>query len=123
MMLNQIFYSDQELTKHRSTVLQNAEGGDLKIHIDLNNEHYGNSFIDYLLFTHYPDLVNPDVTSPKVLYNRYYFFGKFIRLYQAEHGRDVGLDQQAFQILETATIVFDWSVIEAIDTHLANEFD
>jgi hypothetical protein len=56
-----------------------------------------------------------------LLYNRYYWFLKFARLFVRENGPDAGLEQQAFQILENSEGKIDWSVIEAIECQVENE--
>lgn len=43
------------------------------------------------------------------------------KLYQAKHGLDTGLEQQAFQLLEDAGPEVDWSAIEAIEARVAED--
>jgi hypothetical protein len=50
-----------------------------------------------------------------LFYNQYYWFKRFVCERDAARGHDAGLEQQAFQLLESAPDDVDWSVIEAID--------
>jgi hypothetical protein len=55
-------------------------------------------------------------TSPiNIFYNRYYWFLVFAKLYHAAHGFDAGIEQQGFQLLETAPPGVDWNCLEAIE--------
>jgi hypothetical protein len=50
-----------------------------------------------------------------LFYNRYYWFKRFVKQRESEHGFDAGLEQQAFKLLEAAPADIDWSMVEAID--------
>jgi hypothetical protein len=55
----------------------------------------------YLTLTGWPDLLIQCGSSPEsVFYSRYYWFCRYDALGTAVSGRDVGLEQQAYQILE-----------------------
>ncbi len=56
-----------------------------------------------------------------VLYNRYYWFLRFAKIHSEQHGKDAGIEQQAFQILENAMTDIDWAVVEAIDKKIHEE--
>jgi hypothetical protein len=78
---------------------------------------YGAPFLNYLAFSQQSALAligRADLSQEEILYNRYYWFLKFIKLYMSKHGYDAGLEQQAFKMLEHATCDIDWSVVEEI---------
>lgn len=117
-MLEHIICSEDMLAGHKLAVLACANRDNIELNVDINESHYADSYIYYMLFTYWPELVHLDSTDVTVLYNRYFYFKKFAILYQSAHGRDVGFDQQAFGILETAIEELDWTVIEAISKQL-----
>ena len=50
-----------------------------------------------------------------VFYSRYYWFKLYCKLWTSQFGYDAGLEQQAFQIIESGPDGIDWSVVEDID--------
>src|SRR4051794_25528742 len=83
----------------------------------LEDEQCGRALRNYLLFTHWPSLINlegAELSPSDIFYNRYRWFLTLVKLYHAKHGADAGLDQQAFRLLEEADIEVDWSAIEEI---------
>ena len=50
----------------------------------------------------------------ELFYNRYYWFKRFAKLYQAARGYDAGIEDQASQLLERAPAEVDWDVVEEI---------
>ena len=81
--------------------------------IDTTDEAYGEPFLFYLLFTHWPSLL--DLTPAQAFYNRYYWFRYFMDAYQAKMGANPGLEQQQFQMLEQAPNDLDWEMIPLIE--------
>ena len=81
--------------------------------IDTTDEAYGEPFSFYLLFTHWPSLL--DLTPAQAFYNRYYWFRYFMDAYQAKMGANPGLEQQQFQMLEQAPNDLDWEMIPLIE--------
>ena len=83
---------------------------------DLDDRLYGPPYLNYLVLTNFKERLPAKwQKEPLNLYNRYYWFRRFIRLHCTIHGEDAGLEQQAFQILEQSMADLDWQVIEAID--------
>lgn len=83
--------------------------------VDHQHPAYGEALRFYLILTHWPELAKAAAGSEGVLYGRYFWFRKFSNQYFREHGRDAGIEQQLFQILELADVPVDWSVIEMLD--------
>ncbi len=81
----------------------------------MNDEAYGRPFSYYLLFTHWPFLLPTVLDKPQVFYNRYYWFQHFGKVYQGKRGPDAGVEQQGFQLLESADFDLDWQIIEKLD--------
>ena len=48
-------------------------------------------------------------------YNQYFWFKRFVKQHTAHAGPDAGLEQQVFQLLESAPPGVDWSILEALD--------
>jgi hypothetical protein len=80
------------------------------------------AFRYYLLFSD-PAAVRAagfdDIPTISLFYNRYYWFKRFVNQRAAVQGHDVGLEQQAFKLLEAAPEGVDWSVVEALDVQAA----
>jgi hypothetical protein len=69
-----------------------------------------------LVFQEWPDLLPArDVDELTRFYNEYFWFVRFISAWQAAHGSDRGLEQQAFQLLEQAPTGVDWDTVEQLD--------
>ena len=77
----------------------------------------GEALARSLLFEHWPDLVggSEELDRERLLYNRYYWFVRFVALWQAAHGYDAGLEQQAFQMVEQADMQLDWDLLQQLD--------
>lgn len=85
----------------------------------LNKELYARSYLNYLVLTNLHEKLPLEWQSVSlIVYNRYYWFLKYAKIHSEEHGRDAGLEQQSFNILEDAMDDLDWSVIEAIETQI-----
>jgi hypothetical protein len=56
-----------------------------------------------------------ELTSQDRLYNRYYYFLRFAQAYFQKFGPNVGIEQQAFQILENADCCFDLKEISRLE--------
>lgn len=84
---------------------------------------YGSAFRHYLLFANWPYLVHRDLNveldDESVFYNRFYWFTLFSNLYQAGHGQEAGLEQEA--MLEEAGGKIDAAAIERIEQRARNE--
>lgn len=70
-----------------------------------------------LTFEKWPELipVSPPISLVQRFYNEYFWFRRFVFLWQQRNGPDAGLEQQAFgKLAETSTDI-DWTVIEELD--------
>ena len=58
--------------------------------IDISHVRYGKEFLRFMLFTNWPYLLGDDAPKGEDhrLYNRYYWFTKFSRLFASVHGRE-----------------------------------
>src|ERR1043165_2238511 len=91
------------LQRHEADVLHRLDSSTTSYSKELYEPQYRHSLLYYLLFTHWPELLNGGMAEPTpVLYNRLYWFFRVSKAYQARHGYDAGFEQQAFQIIETA---------------------
>ena len=90
----------------------------------VNNDLYGPAFRRYVLFSE-PMIPAgcgvPIQTEAVRFYNRYYWFLLFVKLYQARHGFDAGVEQQAFGLLENAGIDIDWAYVEELSRRVEKE--
>lgn len=83
-------------------------------------------FKNYLLFTHHPQLLEQaeyPLSPEDRLYNRYYWFVKFVRARERAIEYDAGLEQQAFQLLEGSDTSFDWAVIADLEIRIDAELN
>jgi hypothetical protein len=80
------------------------------------------ALIRSLLFERWPDLLPEDLALDEVtrFYNHYYWFVRFVSEYQAAHGSDAGLEQQAIELLSQAPDGVDWDGLQSLDA-LARE--
>jgi hypothetical protein len=105
-------------------IRERVKSSNLTYAVDMDNEYYGAPFRYFLLFFHWPCLLEsdvPDLDSQLTFYNAYYWFIKFSKVYMAMHGHDTGLEQQAFQILEKAEFNIDWEMIKQIEHQVEEE--
>ena len=79
------------------------------------------SFLYYVLFTHWPELLDEGLELEELFYNRYYWFLRLSKQYQARHGHDAGCEQQAVQMLETADVNLDLQVIDDLEKRVVAE--
>jgi hypothetical protein len=54
------------------------------------------------------------LSAEDAFYNRYYWILVFAKRYRLSHGYDAGMEQQAFQVLESAPTTIDWSAVEDV---------
>src|SRR5439155_26387780 len=84
----------------------------------LDDSLAGQALKFYLLLTEMPELITYQrVSTEKLFWIRYYWFLRYARLRAAVAGRDAGLEQRSFQILEHPypACTPDWSVIEKVE--------
>lgn len=85
--------------------------------VDPFDPMYGQAFRYYLLFSRYQDLVEEllfRVDQRTWIWNGYYWFLFFTKLYQLKHSFNAGLEQQATQLLQEAGISLDAEKIDRI---------
>lgn len=107
----------------RPELLRRLSAYDTPYTIAPDDPDFGPAFCNYLLLTHGADLlsVRGVVLEPAAqAYERYYWFLRTIRPWQRRHGTDAGMEQQAVQILESASALLDWTLIAQIEA-LADE--
>jgi hypothetical protein len=83
------------------------------------DEFSGFAFRAFALFDRWPDLLSDSgraLAPIDCFYNKYYWFQRFTGLWSRQHGRDAGMEQQAFQMLETVGHEIDWSIVELLGT-------
>jgi hypothetical protein len=81
-------------------------------------------FLYFLLFRHWPELLNGEttkLTAEDVFYNGYYWFVRLAKQHQASHGFDAGFEQQADEMWETAECNLDLEVLHEIKEKVAAE--
>jgi hypothetical protein len=90
----------------------------------LHDPQYRYPYLYYMLFTHRPDLLRGkagDLTAEELFYNGYYWFLRLTKQHQASDGFDAGFEQQAAQMLETATCALDLERVHEIEEKVAAE--
>jgi hypothetical protein len=78
----------------------------------------------YLVLTELPLLIaDLGLSAEEVFWSRYYWFLRHAKLRQATVGRDAGIEQQAFQILEYPNPPCDpnWSELKSIETKVEQD--
>src|SRR5437867_3744174 len=104
------------LHKHEPTVLRCLDALPISYSQSLLEEpEIRYAFLYYALLTHWPELLNSDTTADELFYNRYYWFLRASKQYQARHGYDAGFEQQAFQMVETGEPSVDLQVIDDLE--------
>jgi hypothetical protein len=70
-----------------------------------------------LTFEKWPDLIpgTPPISLAQRFYNEYFWFRRFVFLWQQGNEPDAGLEQQAFGKLAETSADIDWTVIEELD--------
>jgi hypothetical protein len=119
-VLDNILIPDSHFAAHDDEVKAKTNTIVPPLSVDLDNASYGRAFRRYLLLSHWPELLENTAAAQgeALLYNKYYWFTRFARLYRAYHGPDAGIEQQAFQMLDQTMFQVDWQVIEAIEDRL-----
>jgi hypothetical protein len=95
---------------------------DVSAEVTLSGTPYEQPYLNYLVLTQLHEKLPCEWQSDSlVLYNRYFWFLRFAKIRSEQHGKDPGIEQQAFQILENAMADIDWTVVEAIDEAVHEE--
>jgi hypothetical protein len=85
--------------------------------VDLNSPVFGQDLKIYLVLKFLEDRFFPKYSKLEVFYSKYYYFLNFVERCKNVRGKDAGLDQQVFQLLEEGERIqnIDWSVIEYLN--------
>lgn len=89
--------------------------------IEIHEQELKRSLYNYLFLKQYIDVLHNQYffTFEELLYSQYYWFLHFKKKYGARFGSDAGMEQQAFQLLESLTgemEEIDWGLIEEIES-------
>ena len=80
--------------------------------LDIDRDPAGIALARSEMFARWPELVPGGPLDPqRMFYNRYFWFRRFVTLWQAEHGENAGLEQQALQLLEYVNVEVDWDIV------------
>jgi hypothetical protein len=116
VILKHILIPEDQISLIHSEARSDASCLVSNVNFDLDDDSYDSPYLNYLVLTHLRDRLPANLQEePLILYNRYFWFRRFIRMHSTKHGKVAGLEQQAFQILEHSMADLDWQVIEAID--------
>lgn len=107
----------ETLVPIQSELLRRIDQLDPPLAVDVREGEAGEALARSLLFEHWPDLLGggEGLDRERLLYNRYYWFVRFVALWQAAHGYDAGLEQQVFQMVERADTQLDWDLLKQLD--------
>jgi len=86
-----------------------------------NTHKWSNYLKNYLILTHMGD---NKIDRLSLYMSRYYWLKKFYHHYSITYGKDVGIEQQIVQILESIGNEyedFDWYEIQEINQNIENE--
>ena len=79
-----------------------------------------NTFLNYWMFFHEKEKEIKDLMKASletILYSKYYWCTQFKKRYNELYGRDVGIEQQQYKIMEEMAqriLIIDWNLIEMI---------
>jgi hypothetical protein len=80
---------------------------------------------NYIILTHIPSVIKNIKFDKLSLYmSRYYWFKKFYHSYSLMCGKDVGIEQQIIQLLESISYEFknfDWYEIQKINQNIETQ--
>lgn len=104
-------FSEQELIKNLA-----------QRNVDLNDELLDDQYLaepleNFLYLTYFPDLVASPTGQLGQYYAKYYWLLTVAERYKKKFGRDNGLEQEVFQILEQSDRLdapVDWSIVEKL---------
>jgi len=115
--MGEVLVDGAELEARKGEIRALLGGSEWAGRAELDDAEYGSAFLFYLLFSD-PGMLSrvglAGLGEQRILYNRYYWFLMFSKLFVKRHGPDAGLEQQAFQLLEQASSGLDWREVEKI---------
>src|SRR5689334_20291197 len=114
------------LHEHEDTVLHRLDSLPTTYRKDLlHDPQVRYPFLYYLLFTHWPELLNgvaAGVTREEADYNAYYWFRRLSLVHQKKYGPNASIEQQAFQLLESSELSVGPEPLLALEEKVAREF-
>jgi hypothetical protein len=122
--MSEMIIPEEELKKREALIRQLTERFRRERSIDADDLFYGSAYRHYVVFAEplaLDALGLPEMEEARVLYNEYYWFLLFSKLYQVKHGYDAGLKQQAFELLDRSHVNIDWAIVEEIANHVSKE--
>jgi hypothetical protein len=115
-MLEQVLIPDSELRATEVEVAKLMPTLDPRVIVDWSHSDYGTALLHFMLFEHWPFLLGDSqpANDEVLFYNKYYWFCRFVKSYCELNGRDFGIEQQGFKLLESAAGDVDWAIVEEI---------
>lgn len=95
-------------------------GSDYNLYYE--DEKLNQSFIYYRFLADNDKIImkkNGDIELKSILYSKYYWFSKFMKYYKQQYGKDFGIDQKQFELLED----LDQQLCEGVDFSIIQEID
>jgi len=83
----------------------------------MEDPRFGRALLVYLFLTESADVLPAETPPVAIFWSRYYWFKRFLHTYHGRGEGNVGMEQQAFQILEYPwpPCEPDWADLEAVD--------
>jgi hypothetical protein len=111
------------LAGHEDELRQLLAGSEVYHAVDPLDDFYGPALRRALLFARWPSLVDDrhQLTEQAILYNYYYWYSIFSKLYTSKHGFNPDIEEATIRILGTAKVAIDWAIIGQIDQLVEDE--
>jgi hypothetical protein len=113
----EVLIPEVHLARQDEHIRQWIANSGLEYPVDVEDPDYGPALRRYLAFSS-PGfgrlLLLPPLDSTTILYNRFYWFRKFMLICRAKRGRDIHIEQQEAKILADAAGSYDRSIVEAL---------
>jgi hypothetical protein len=109
----------EALEPNRAELVRRIDSLDLHLTVDIKaDDEAARALAWSLMFEHWPELADEELDAAQRFYNRYFWFVRFVALYQMTNGPDAGLEQQAYQLfeeVETLQGLVDLDVLQEVD--------
>jgi hypothetical protein len=122
--MNDLLVPERELKGKDRLIWKLVEQRSQNFSVAADDPLYGAAFRYYLLFAEQSALGEmglDGLSDAEIFHNEYYWFLLFSRLHQIKHGYDAGLEQQAFNLLESAPRDIDLTIVERINDRVEKE--
>lgn len=111
----------QSLHPHEDAILGGLDSLPTSYRKDLLDDPQDRyALLYYLLFTHWPELLN-GYMAEDLFYNRFYWFQRLVKQREARSGPNADFEQQAFQMVESAECAVDIELLHEIERRVATE--